>query len=161
MADRNVELARGASRRQCVALSLPSVNSSTATSNWHGGEPNGPGSCRDHALRFVSGSEVIRGGRFELVEVVGAGDNVVVIMRPPAHGAGPAAPVASLATCRDDRVIEIVHCPDAREALAAAAARRTAHGCRQTAGCLPPCPGRPWLTPRAVLLLGAGSDSPG
>ena len=160
MADRNVELARGASRRQCVALSLPSVNSSTATSNWHGGEPNGPGSCRDHALRFVSGSEVIRGGRFELVEVVGAGDNLVVIMRPPAHGAGPAAPVASLATCRDDRVIEIVHCPDAREALAAAA-RRTAHGCRQTAGCLPACPERPWLAPRAVLLLGAGSDSPG
>ena len=124
--------------------------------NWHGGEPNGPGSCRDHALRFVSGSEVTRGGRFELVEVVGAGDNVVVIMRPPAHGAGPAAPVASLATCRDDRVIEIVHCPDAREALAAAAARRTAHGCRQTAGCLPACPERPWLAPRAVLLLARG-----
>jgi len=119
MADRNVELARAASRRQCVALSLPSVNSSTATSNWHGGEPNGPGSCRDHALRFLSGSKVIRGGRFEFVDVVGARDNLVVIMRPPAHGAGPAAPVASLATCRDDRVIEIVSCPDAREATTA------------------------------------------
>jgi transposase-like protein len=38
---------------------------------------------------------------------------------------------------------------------------RRAYGCRRTAGCLPPCPERPWLAPRAVLLLGAGSDSLG
>ena len=79
---------------------------------WDGGEPNAPGACHDEALRFLRGSEVIRGGRFELVDVVGDGDKVVVIMRPPSDGAEPAAPVANLATFRDGRVIEIVRYHD-------------------------------------------------
>jgi len=107
MADRNVELARAGLRGVTACRCRCHRWIRDRDVKWHGGEPNGPGSCRDHALRFVSGSEVTRGGRFELVEVVGAGDNVVVIMRPPAHGAGPAGPVANLATCRDNRVIEI------------------------------------------------------
>lgn len=34
----------------------------------------------------MRGSKVIRGGRFELVDVVGIGDKVVVVMRPPSDG---------------------------------------------------------------------------
>jgi ketosteroid isomerase-like protein len=122
MAERNVELARrgfaAALRGDLAAIGElldPEVS-------WHGGDPSAPGSChnRDQALRFMRQSEVIRGGRFELIDVVGAGDNVIVIMRPPSDGPEPAAPVANLTTFRDGKVIEIVHYPNAADALAAA-----------------------------------------
>jgi ketosteroid isomerase-like protein len=89
---------------------------------WHGGDPTAAGSCqnRDQALSFMRQSEVIRGGRFELVDVVGAGDKVAVIMRPPPQGAEPTTPVATLATFRDGKVIEMVHYPKADDALVAA-----------------------------------------
>src|SRR4051812_33921159 len=89
---------------------------------WHGGDPTAAGACRDRdqALRFMRQSEVIRGGRFELVDVVAAGDKVVVIMRPPPAGDEPAAPVANLATFHAGKVVEIVHYPNAHDALAAA-----------------------------------------
>src|SRR3954468_10280849 len=56
--------------------------------SWHGGDPSAPGSChnRSEALAFMRESEVIRGGRFELVDVVGAGEQVVVTC-----GRGPTA----------------------------------------------------------------------
>jgi ketosteroid isomerase-like protein len=47
---------------------------------------------------------------------------VVVIMRPPPHGDQPTAPVANLTTFRDGKVIEMVHYPNADDALAAAGA---------------------------------------
>src|SRR4051812_803808 len=92
--------------------------------SWHGGDPSAPGSChnRSEALAFMRESEVIRGGRFELVDVVGAGEQVVVIMRPRADGGEPTAPVAHLTTFRDGKVIQIVHYPNADDALAAAGA---------------------------------------
>lgn len=88
---------------------------------WHGGDPSAPGSChnRDEALAFMRASDVIRGGRVELVDIVDFGDRVVVIMRPPADTEEPAPPVANLATFRDGKVIEMVHYPDANDALAA------------------------------------------
>ncbi len=51
---------------------------------WHGGDPTDPGSChnREEALEFMR-QAFARGGVGELVEVVDAGDSVVVIMRPP------------------------------------------------------------------------------
>jgi ketosteroid isomerase-like protein len=68
-------------------------------------------------------SEVIRGGRFELVDVIGAGDKVVVIMRAATMAGEPEPrPVANLTTFRDGKVVEIVHYPDANDALAAARA---------------------------------------
>lgn len=89
---------------------------------WHGGDPSAPGACRnrDQALTFIRQSEVIRSGRFELVDVVGAGDKVVVIMRPPSGEGEPAPPVANVTTFRDGKVVEMVHYADADEALAAA-----------------------------------------
>ena len=67
---------------------------------WHGGDPTAPGSChnREQAVTFMRRSEVIRGGRFELVYVVAADDKVVVIVRPPSDGDEPAPPVANLTT---------------------------------------------------------------
>ena len=92
---------------------------------WHGGDPSAPGAChnRREALAFMRQSDVIRGGHFELVDVVGIGDAVVVIMRPPSDSGGPAEPVANLATFRNGKVVEMVHYPDPEDALAEARRR--------------------------------------
>ena len=92
---------------------------------WHGGDPSAPGAChnRRQALAFMRQSDVIRGGRVELVDVVGIGDAVVVIMKPQSGGDQPAEPVANLTTFRDGKVVEMVHYQDAGEALAEARRR--------------------------------------
>jgi len=122
MAESNVELARrgfdAALRGDLEVLGAlldPDVS-------WHGGDPFAPGACRSRgqALAFMRQSDVLRGGRFELVDVVAAGDKVVVIMRPPSDADTPAPTVANVATFRDGKVIEMVHYPDAEDALAAA-----------------------------------------
>jgi len=89
---------------------------------WHGGDPTAEGSCqnRDQALRFIRQAQALRGGQIELVDVVGAGDKVVVIMRRPSEGGTPAKPVANLTTLRDGKVVEMVHYPNPDEALATA-----------------------------------------
>lgn len=89
---------------------------------WHGGDPAAAGACRnrEQALRFMRRSEFARGGGFELVDVVDAGEKVVVILRPPSKGAEPAAPVANLTTFRGGKVVEMVHYPSPQAALAAA-----------------------------------------
>jgi ketosteroid isomerase-like protein len=91
---------------------------------WHGGDPSGPGAChsRSDALAFMRQSDVIRGGRFELVDVVGIGDKVVVIMQPPPDAGEAIPPVANLTTFREGKVVEMVHYPDADDARAAARA---------------------------------------
>jgi len=88
---------------------------------WHGGDPSAHGACRnrDEALAFMRHSEVIRSGRFELVDVVGVGDRVAVIMRPPRDGDEPTPLVANVTTFRDGKVVEMVHYPNAADALAA------------------------------------------
>ena len=88
---------------------------------WHGGDPTASGSCqnRDQALAFMRQSDVAT-GRFELVDVVGAGDKVVVILRATPRGQEPGRPVANLTTFRDGKVVEMVHYPDPDDALAAA-----------------------------------------
>jgi ketosteroid isomerase-like protein len=87
---------------------------------WHGGDPTADRACqnRDQALSFMRQSAVVRGDGFELVDVVGAGDRVVVIMRPPAEGSDRAAPVANLTTFRNGKVVEMVHYPNPDDALA-------------------------------------------
>jgi len=56
----------------------------------------------------------------ELVDVVDAGERVVVIMRPRTEDGEPGALSANLTTFRDGRAIEMVHYPDPADALAAA-----------------------------------------
>jgi ketosteroid isomerase-like protein len=55
----------------------------------------------------------------ELVELIDAGDKVVVIMRRLGDD-GESELVANLTTFRDGKVIEMVHYPDPDEARAAA-----------------------------------------
>ena len=87
---------------------------------WHGGDPGSGCQNRTEALHFM-GQAVARGGpHIELVDVVAAGDKVVVIMVPHGRGDegdGPASPVANLTTFRDGKVVEMVAYPDPNEAL--------------------------------------------
>ncbi len=88
---------------------------------WHGGDPTAEGSCRnrDQALEFMR-IGLARRPAPELLDVVDAGDKVVVILRPPSSSAEPAAPVANLTTFRDGKVVEMVHYPNPDDAIAAA-----------------------------------------
>lgn len=122
MPDSNVELARcgfdAALRGDLDAIAElldPEVK-------WHGGDPLAGCLNREEALAFMRKSEAILNGQVELVDVVGAGDNVVVIMRPPSRGDEPVPVVANLATFRDGKVVEMVHYPNPDDALAAAGA---------------------------------------
>jgi ketosteroid isomerase-like protein len=93
---------------------------------WHGGDPDAEGACRnkEQALQFMR-QAWLRRPPGDLVEVVDAGDKVVVIMRPDSDGSGPAAVAANVTTFRDGKVVEMVHYPDPRDALAAAGVRAT------------------------------------
>ena len=121
MTERNVELAR---RGYEAALrgDLDAVVEMLALDvKWHGGDSSAPGACqnRGQALEFMRNA-LSRRAIGELVDVRGAGDKVVVIMRPPSEEGGQAALSANLTTFRDGKVVEMVHYPDPQDALAAA-----------------------------------------
>jgi ketosteroid isomerase-like protein len=88
---------------------------------WHGGDPSASGACnnRAQALDFMRQARSRRGVG-ELIDVVEAGEKVVVIMRPFSHEGEPAALVANLTTFRHGKVTEMVHYPNPEDALAAA-----------------------------------------
>jgi len=85
---------------------------------WHGGDPTAAGACRnrEQALTFMRRAEALRNGSVELVDVVGSGDKVVVILRRTEDGVR----VANLTTFRHGRVIEMVHYANPDDALVAA-----------------------------------------
>jgi ketosteroid isomerase-like protein len=115
MAESNVELARRgfAAALQGDLATLGELLDPEV--RWHGGDPDADGACRNRrqALAFM---RRFAGRAVTLVDVVAAGDNVVVVMRPESG-----EEVANLAAFRDGRVVEIVHYSDPDEALAAAA----------------------------------------
>jgi ketosteroid isomerase-like protein len=91
---------------------------------WHAGDPSAAYACqnRDQALTFMARARG-RGPlaeRVELVDVVDAGDNVVVVTRRGGAEGDPGQLSANLTTFRDGRVVEMVHYADADEAIAAA-----------------------------------------
>lgn len=88
---------------------------------WHGGDPSAPGAChnREQALGFMRKARSRRGVG-ELIDVVDAGEKVVVIMRPPPEAGEQAALSANLSTFRHGKVIEMVHYDNPEDALAAA-----------------------------------------
>jgi ketosteroid isomerase-like protein len=90
---------------------------------WHGGDPSAAGACRDRgqALAFMRSARA-RVGNIEVVDVVAAGDKVVVIMGPPTEDGERPWTVANLTTFRDGKVVEIVNYPSPDDALAAAGA---------------------------------------
>jgi ketosteroid isomerase-like protein len=89
---------------------------------WHAGDPTAKFACqnRQQTIAFM-GKNWVRRGRppGELVELIDAGDKVVVIMRRLGDD-GESELVANLTTFRDGKVIEMVHYPDPDEARAAA-----------------------------------------
>ncbi len=64
---------------------------------WHGGNPAGAGAChnREQALDFMRQARR-RGPLGELIELVDAGDKIVVILRPRSLGGEPPDPVAGV-----------------------------------------------------------------
>ena len=91
---------------------------------WHAGDPEAEFACRnrEQALAFMQ-----RAGRRpigQLVDVIDAGERVVVIMRPSAEDDEPAALAANVTSFRDGKVVEMVHYPNAEDALVAAGVAR-------------------------------------
>ena len=88
---------------------------------WHGGNPADGCQNRREALGWIRGREERRAGPLpDLVDVVEAGDRVVVILQPHPSDEDPEPQrTANLSTFRDGRVVEMVHYADADEALAA------------------------------------------
>jgi len=88
---------------------------------WHGGDPAEGCQNREQALRWMRSAPRRRQGPLpELIDVVSAGERVVVIMQPAPTAEDPAPQrTGNLATFRDGKVIEMVHYDDAADALAA------------------------------------------
>jgi ketosteroid isomerase-like protein len=120
MSESNVELARrgyeAASRGDFDAIGElldPEVK-------WHAGDPEAEFACRnrEQALAFMQRPRRRPFG--QLVDVIDAGEKVVVIMRPSPESDEPAALAANVTSFRAGKVVEMVHYPDAKDALAAA-----------------------------------------
>jgi ketosteroid isomerase-like protein len=121
MAESNVEMARRG-YQAVVRGDLDVIWSMLAPDvKWHGGDPSDPTACHSRGeVLEVMRQAFGRGGIGELIEIVDAGDKVVVIMRPPAQDGEPVELVANLTTFRDGKVVEMIHFPDPDEALLAA-----------------------------------------
>jgi ketosteroid isomerase-like protein len=86
---------------------------------WHGGDPSAGCQNRRQTIAYMSRAD--RGPIGELVDVIDAGDKVVVIMRRPATESGESEElIANVTTFRDGKAIEMVHYPNPDDALAAA-----------------------------------------
>lgn len=88
--------------------------------NWHGGNPDDEYACRNRSQALAFMQRADRGPIGDLVEIVDAGDKVVVIMRRVADDGESTELVANLTTFRDGKVVEMVHYPNPDDALAAA-----------------------------------------
>ncbi len=84
---------------------------------WHGGDPSAEGACgnREEALAFMRRARS-RNPMGELVDVIDAGDRVVVVIRPHER----AELRANLTTFRDGKVIEMIAYETPEDALTAA-----------------------------------------
>jgi ketosteroid isomerase-like protein len=87
---------------------------------WHGGNPSDGCQNRKQTVAFMRKNWMRRDGPpGEVVEMIDAGDKVVVIMRRMAEGEEPEL-VANLTTFRDGKVVEMVHYANPDDARAAA-----------------------------------------
>jgi ketosteroid isomerase-like protein len=87
---------------------------------WHGGDPGAGCQNRDETLAFMRGA--MGRTRAELVDVIEAGpDRVVVVLQPQAEAGEPMPPRrANVTTLRDGRVVEMVAFETPEAACAAA-----------------------------------------
>jgi ketosteroid isomerase-like protein len=122
MSEANVELARQGYEAALRGDLETIAGMLAADVSWHGGDPSASAACRNRSevldvMRRAGG----RAGIGELVDVVDAGEKVVVIMRPrTSEGGEQAGLIANLTTFRDGLVVEMVHYPNPEDALAAA-----------------------------------------
>jgi len=87
---------------------------------WHGGDPSDGCQNRKQTLEWMRRNWTRRGGPpAELVEMIDAGDKVVVVMRRTGEDGEPEL-VANLTTFRGGKVVEMVHYPNPDDARAAA-----------------------------------------
>jgi ketosteroid isomerase-like protein len=84
---------------------------------WHGGNPSDGCQNRKQALAWIRRAD--RGPIGDLVDVIDAGDRVVVIMRRTGDDCQPEL-IANVTTFRDGKAIEMVHYPDPDDARRAA-----------------------------------------
>lgn len=87
---------------------------------WHWGDPTANGACRSRSEVLAYMRRPQRRGPGELVDVIDAGDRVVVITRgvsPEDHE--PEALHAQITTFRGGKVVEMVGYPTVQAALAA------------------------------------------
>jgi ketosteroid isomerase-like protein len=91
---------------------------------WHGGDEFAAGSCRnrDQALRYMRAA-IDQGGLGRLVDVIDAGDQVVVVLEPPVPAGATPERRANVSTFRDGKVVEMVAYESVDDALAATGAR--------------------------------------
>jgi ketosteroid isomerase-like protein len=121
MSESNVELARRG-YEAIMRGDLDAIRDLLAPDvKWHGGDPSDGCQNRKQALDWMRRAQRRRGrAPAELIEIVDAGDKVVVIMQPLPEGDEAPAPVANLTTFRDGKVVEMVHYPNPADALTAA-----------------------------------------
>lgn len=87
---------------------------------WHAGDPSIGCQNREQTLGFMRENWMRRGGPpGEVVEMLDAGDKVLVIMRRTGDDGEPEL-VANLTTFRNGKVVEMVHYPDPDDARTAA-----------------------------------------
>jgi len=88
---------------------------------WHGGDPTAEYACRnrEQAIAFMRQART-RAAMGEPVELIDAGEKVIVIMRRTADDGQSTELVANLTTFRDGKVVEMVHYPNPDDARAAA-----------------------------------------
>ena len=84
---------------------------------WHGGAPGSGCQNRDECLHFIQ-QALDSGIRAELVDVIDAGDQVIVVLQP----AGAPSPRANLTTFKDGKVVEMVAFESPEDARAATSA---------------------------------------
>jgi ketosteroid isomerase-like protein len=117
MSQANVDLARSGFAAVSRGELEPLSDLLDADVKWHGSEGPTDESChnRDEAMHFIQ-LAIERGVVGELVDVIDAGDQVVVVMRPP----NQEQLRANLTTFRNGKVVRMVAYESPEAALAAA-----------------------------------------
>jgi ketosteroid isomerase-like protein len=125
MSSSNLELARHgyeALRRDDLEAMAAMLDEDV---KWHAGDPTTEGACRNKQQALAWLQRAGRGAPPEVVEMIDAGDSVVVILQPPPIDGHEEPQRAQITTFRDGKVVEMVAYPSVEAALAAAGVERT------------------------------------
>jgi ketosteroid isomerase-like protein len=90
---------------------------------WHWGDPSAEGACRNRSEALSFMQRPGRRGPGELIDVLDAGEEVVVITQPPPVDGEPVPPRAQITKLKNGKVVEMVGYPTVHDALVAAGLR--------------------------------------